>query len=192
MNSAPKTKTPEQLLERRKRTAELYLQCLSMAEIGKQLGVSAMTVCKDMAWCRAQWRTKCTDAIEVQKNRELGRIDHIEAEAWRAWDRTIGLHEVKTTKTTTVSAAGDNADISIPADEITRKHERLAGDPRFLEIALKCVDSRRKILGLDAPSQVQVGGLDNVMSVLQARIARIDAPVTPALPQAVDPGNTQS
>jgi hypothetical protein len=166
-STGPKAKTPDQLLTRRKLVSELYLQCLSLAEIGKQLGVSAMTVYKDMQYCREQWRTRITDNMELLRQRELGRIDHLELEYWRGFQRTVGV--VKIYK----EESGTGAQGPIAKNSVTR--ERKAGDPRFLDGVQKCIEQRRKILGLDAPSQVQVGGIDNVMSVLQARIARVDS-----------------
>lgn len=170
--AAPKTKTPEQLLARRQQVSELYLQCRSMAEIGRQLGISATQVYRDICWAREQWRTRAADAIEKHKERELVRIDHLELEAWKAWSRSIG--RVKTTKTET--GTGPQGAI----DKISETIERKAGDPRFLEVVNKCIESRRKILGLDAPvkSEMTVTA-DELMSAIaagQSRLQRLPAP----------------
>jgi hypothetical protein len=149
--AAQKTKTAEQRLARIAQIRELYLQCLSMAEIGRQLGLSAATVYRDICSAREQWRTRAADAIEQHKQRELGKIDIIEVEAWRAWKRSIGIAKTVTTKNTTIEAPDGSNDIELPAEERTVREEDLAGDPRFLEIARKCVEDRRKVLGLDAP-----------------------------------------
>jgi len=158
MSTAPKTKTPEQLMERRSRVSELYLQCHSMAKIGEMVGVSAQTVYKDICWAREQWRTRAADAIDKHKQLELSRVDHVELEAWKAWERSIGLHEIVTTKTTKVSASAENVKVDLPAEEQTIKAEPLAGDSHFLEIVNKCIESRRKILGLDAPIKGEFAG----------------------------------
>jgi hypothetical protein len=167
--AAPKTKSAEQLLERRKTVSTLYLQCLSLAEIGKQLGVSAVTVYKDLCWCREQWRTCITDNMELLRQRELGRIDHLELEYYKGFQRSQRVRVVD--KRRSGNKGGDGG----AYDEQSQERERQPGDTRWLDGVGKCIEQRRKILGLDAPSQVQVGGIDNVMSVLQARIARVDS-----------------
>lgn len=166
----PKTKTPEQLMERRQRTSELYLQCESMAEIGRKLGVSAQTVYKDICWAREQWRTKCSDAIAKHKERELSRIDHLEVEAWRGWARSIG--KVTTIKHDTGSGTLGRGELG-QIDKTSETIEYKAGDPRFLDIVSKCIESRRKLLGLDAPAKVEVSG-DPIADILSRRTAKID------------------
>jgi hypothetical protein len=59
-----------------------------------------------------------------------------------------------------------------PYDEKSTERKHQAGDPRFLTIVGSCIESRRKILGLDAPAQVQMSGLDDVAAILMARAQR--------------------
>jgi hypothetical protein len=141
--AAPKAKSKEQLMERRARVSELYLQCQTMAEIGRQIGVSANTIYHDICWAREQWRARAADTIEIHKQRELARIDNLEVEAWRGWKRSIG--KVKTTKTETGQTATG------PIDKTSETIQYQAGDPRFLDNIARCIESRRKIMGLDTP-----------------------------------------
>lgn len=143
------TTTPDQLFERRQRVAQLYLQCESMAEIGRQIGVSAVTIYKDICWAREQWRTKAADAIATAKQRELARIDALEVEAWRGWQRSCQLEVIERTKSG--NRPGDQGG---PYDEQSTERRKQAGDPRFLDVIGKCIESRRKILGLDAPVEI--------------------------------------
>ena len=173
-STGPKTKTDEQLMERRKRTAELYLQCESMAEIGRQLGVSPQTVYKDICWAREQWRTRAADAIEVHKQRELSRIDHLELEAWRAWIRSSRPAVSVTHETGTGTIGGGELGA---VDKTKRTTTGQAGDPRFLGIVDKCIVHRRAILGLDAPIKQEIGGLEGIAVILAQRVARVEGPV---------------
>jgi len=175
MALGPKTKTPEQLMARRQQVSELYLECNSMAEIGRQLGVSAVTVYKDICWAREQWRTRAADAIEKHKQRELGRIDHVEIEATRAWKRSQRDAVTVTHETGTGTIGGGEL-----GNVDKRKEQRAgqAGDPRFLDVVLKCIDARRKILGLDAPVKQSVE-LPGIAELLTSRVAKIE----PAEPQ---------
>lgn len=157
--AAKKTFSREQRLERVARVSEMYLELQSMTQIARQLGLSTTSVYRDICVAREQWRTRAGDAIEEHKKRELAKIDQVELEAWRGWQRTIGVHRIETRKNTTVEATralgdGGSITVDIPAEEIVNKREKLAGDPRFLEIITRCIESRRKILGLDAPAQV--------------------------------------
>ena len=127
--------------------------------------------------CRNEWRTRAADSIEAHKKRELAKIDVIELEAVKGWERSVGIHKVTTTKKTTVK--GDDraldAPPEIPADEITVKTQPSPGNPRFLDIILKCTEARRRILGLDAPANVRVDDLQqNIDAVLGARARRLD------------------
>ena len=154
--AAPKTKTHEERLQRIAKVAEMYFQCMSMAEIGRKLGISAVQVYRDICFAREQWRTRYTDAIEKHKQNELGRIDHLELEAWKAWKRSIGNHVKRTVK-----SGNKPGEYGGPFDEETEHSEKLAGDPRFLDIVNKCIENRRKILGLDAPVMSKVELLDS-------------------------------
>lgn len=144
-------KSPEQLMARRQKVSELYSEgTYSMAEICGLVGVkSVQTVYSDICWAREQWRTKCSEAIDKLKMRELARIDHLEAEAWKAWKRSIGIHTKTTKKSGTRPGPQGGA-----FEEEREEKEKLAGDPRFLDVVSKCIESRRKILGIDAPQQL--------------------------------------
>jgi hypothetical protein len=151
----PAAKSPELLMVRRQQVAELYLQCHSMAAIGRMMSISSQTVYKDICWAREQWRTRAADAIEAHKQRELARIDAVEVEAWRGWQRSCRPEVSETERSGT--RPGDQGG---HFEERSRTRKGQAGDPRFLQIIEGCIESRRKILGLDAPvkSTVELTG----------------------------------
>lgn len=166
--AANKTKSKEELFQRRKRVSELYLKGHSMAEIAEIIGnISAVMVYHDICWAREQWRTSCIDSIAQLKQRELGRIDHLEIEAYRGWQRSCKPALIEHEKSG--NRPGDQGG---PYDERSTERKHQAGDPRFLTIVGSCIESRRKILGLDAPAQVQMSGLDDVAAILMARAQR--------------------
>jgi hypothetical protein len=116
------------------------------------------------------------DSIEKHKQRELPKIDVIESEAVKGWERSIGIHKVTTTKKITIKAedGGSSAKLEAPACEISVKSQVMEGNPRFLDTVLKCIDARRKILGLDAPANIKVDGhQDDIDAVLGARAMRL-------------------
>ena len=146
---------PGQLMERRAQVAELYLQSHSMQAIGRMLGISSRTVYQDVCWAREQWRTRSADAIAAHTQRELSKLDVVEVEAWKGWERSCKLEVTKTAKSGI--RPGDQGG-AFSEDIVTKKGQ--AGDPRFLQIIEGCIESRRKILGLDAPvkSTVELTG----------------------------------
>lgn len=170
-----KTKSPQELWDRRVKVAQLYLQCTPLHEIATQLKVSIITVYNDMCAVREQWRTKMTDNIDVLKQNELGRVDHLECEAWRGWVRSCMPRVI--TKSKTGTRPGDQGG---PYDEDSTERQNQPGDPRFLAIVDKCVESRRKMLGLDAPVKAAVEGLDAIAKVLASRPATAPEDPEPA------------
>jgi hypothetical protein len=95
----------------------------------------------------------------------------------KGWERSVGTHKVTTTKK--IAVKGDDraldAPPEIPADEITVKTQPSPGNPRFLDIILKCTEARRRILGLDAPANVRVDDFQqNIDAILGARARRLD------------------
>jgi hypothetical protein len=171
--AAPKTKSKEQRMARVAQVSEMYLQCLSMAEIGRRLGLNASTIYKDICIAREEWRTRYADAIESHKQRELAKLDVVEIEAWRAWQRSIGKYVIETRKSTVIGETKAEGVDEVPGEEITRKTERLAGDPRFLQIIQGCIESRRKILGLDAPARQSLENPDGSGILSGIRLVRV-------------------
>lgn len=167
--AAPKTSTREQRMARVAQVSELYLQCLSMAEVGRQLNISAVTVYRDICIAREMWRTRATDAIEKLKQQELAKLDVIEVEAWRGWQRSCKSAVVRYEKSGT--RPGKQGGLF---DESGSEKKNQAGDPRFLDIIKGCVESRRKILGLDAPARQSLENPDGTPLLSGIRIVRVD------------------
>ncbi len=172
MAFGPKAKTEAERDQRRCLVAELYIQCYTLREISERAGVTVTQIYRDLQWAHEQWRSRAADAIEKLKQTELSRLDWLELEATKAWQRSIGKHVIETVKTTRVDVTASEQEIEadLPADEITRKSERLAGDPRFLDVIADCIKQRRAILGLDAPVRQEIG-LSNIESILARREA---------------------
>ena len=169
--AAPKAKSPEELLARRTRVSELYIECRSMAEIARQIKVSIETVYRDVCWAREQWRTRAADAIEIHKNRELGRVDHLEVEAWKGWQRSCKY--AVTTKEKIGSRTGPQGG---DFNETSKVKTKQAGDPRFLQVVKDCIASRRAILGLDAPIQQRIANPDGSPILSGIKVVEVGRP----------------
>ena len=130
--------------KRRELVADLYLQGKTQMEISEVVGVKQPTVSADLRKIQKQWRESAVRDFDLAREVEIQKIDRIEREAWAAWERSKLPSQAATT-------TGDEH------DRKTRRHVRNQyGDPRFLEQVNKCIASRRALLGLDAPSRMEV------------------------------------
>ena len=117
---------------RRRKVALLVLKGItSQAALAKAVGCTELTVSRDLKQIRQDWRRDMVEMFDHAKEEQLKRIDKVEAEAWAAWERSkrvVGL---------------------------TKKR---VGDSRMLDLARKCCEDRRKLLGLDEPDKLEVHG----------------------------------
>ena len=116
--------------------------------------MSQPTICEDLKVVRQQWLESSLMDFNELKARELEKLDLLEREAYRGWYRS--LRDAETAKTK--GAADADGEMDTPQEvETTVKGQ--AGDPRFLAEIRHCIESRRKLLGLDAPQQVEINDL---------------------------------
>lgn len=167
---ARRSRKGDRLLERRQRISDAYARGDTMTRIAQRERVSVATVFKDLEWVREQYLLRATQAREVSIAAELLKLEALEREAWWAWERSKQPREE--TQTERVDAKAARSKVSI------KRHER-DGDPRFLEVVRGCIEDRRKLLGLDAPTKIDVEmdirawaraeGLDEELAVQEAQ-----------------------
>ena len=131
------------IIQRRQRVADLYLQGLTQTTIAEHLGTCQSIVCDDLKAIRAQWQESSVRDFDTAREVELRRIDRIQAEASEAWEKSKQPEQAAT-------VSGEGSVNQKVRKSVKNRH----GDPRFLDIMLKCVASRRAILGLDAPMEI--------------------------------------
>jgi len=148
--------------DRRARVASFRVRGLSIRQIvaalaragcvnpdtRKPWAVSAIHA--DLEHLTAKWQAQALRDTSQLKANELLKLDEAEREAWAAWHRSIGRHQVRTTKTGRVDKEG----VLISTPEVSLKTEPLAGDPRYLAVVLDCQRHRAELLGLDAPQKI--------------------------------------
>ena len=81
----------------------------------------------------------------VKEAKELAKLDHLESEYWRAWERS---QEEAETFTDADKARGGG---------YTYKIERRDGNPAFLSGVMDCIRKRCDILGVGAPKEQDIG-----------------------------------
>lgn len=150
---ATRKRTEDQRQHDLTRIADMRLRGYTHQQIGEALHLSRQQIAYDMAEINARWRESQLASISEAVARELDRLEAIEQEAWEAWRRSIG-----TMRRTTLSEGGKNGD-QIDTTEWTE-----AGDPRFLDVVLRCVDRRARLMGLEPKEPQGAGVVVNVQN----------------------------
>ena len=151
---APKRK-PFQIHKDRVEIATLYLQGKRQFEIAQILStdqareytLTQQTISRDLKMIQRDWQRSAIIKFDEARAQELAKIDNLEREYWRAWERS------KTEKKQTVKQRTEGAELK----ELTRVQEWEAiGDHRFLEGIQWCINRRCELLGLDAPKRMRI------------------------------------
>jgi hypothetical protein len=154
------------ILQRRQKVADLLLQSWTQDAIAQELGISQAQIAADLKKIRRAWQESSIRDFDAARDLELERLGRIEREAWAAWQRSQQPSQ---------SATVDGPTGSQKARR-TMKHQY--GDPRFLDIALRCNEARRKILGIDAPSKIAPTTPDGQPLTVEERRIHINAILT--------------
>jgi len=141
------TDSEDQREEQLANVARLYLQGQTQAAIGKQLGVSQRQISYDLAIVRERWLESSIRNFDEAKAQELAKIDRVELEFWRGWERSLLDKEISNTK------RRQGKDESL---EASMRKEGQAGDPRFMDGVLKCITKRCEIFGFDSAKKVSL------------------------------------
>lgn len=120
----------------------------------------------DLRAVERRWREAQLVNFNEARQRELARLDIIEAELWNAWERSCkrssSTRDRERRLPGIVPRAADHAAdaeeqklLERVEREISVRIEERDGDPRFMELVLKCVQARARLLGLypKAPSR---------------------------------------
>jgi hypothetical protein len=136
---------------RRAIIAQLMLRGVtSMGELCKRAKCSRPTLAKDLEAIRAEWRKEMVESFDYAKDQCLKVLEEIEREAWAEWDRSKLGAKKRLSRTTENETGGSTTE-----EETT---ERRCGDPRYLEVIIKCEERKTKLLGLDEPERIDLKG----------------------------------
>src|SRR5262249_7814662 len=153
------------ILQRRQRVAEAYLRGLVQWQIAAAKQVDRGTVSRDLKAVRRMWMAAAVMDFNARKAQELAKIDHLEAVAWEAWERSCQnaetLHaetvqgRTRRAKETITKPDGtvETREVEAPLPDLSRASKTVkgqAGGPRLLVRIGWCVEKRRKRLGLRA------------------------------------------
>lgn len=142
------------------------------AEVMKRLGLQAYsiaTVKKDVDRLLKEWQENRLKDTEQRVTSELARIDLVIKEAWEMWDKSKEDYERKKGKQKGVpkfDEQGVQVAVVTTYQEMQNEEYRAKGDARYLDIIIRCIERRCKLLGLDKETidlQAQIG--DGVLEV---------------------------
>ena len=173
------------IAQRRAVVAGMLLSGRNYREIAHAVGAkSTESIFTDVQAIIAEWKETQKHNISEWIALELERIGRLESEAWDAWERSQANAETRTVK----ERKKDDT-----RETFTSKGQ--CGDPRFLEVVLKCVTRRCELLGLDEPTEVNVPGLlspDEIEKRRQARWQKVMPALQTALASTLLPRGNES
>src|SRR3990167_7285338 len=77
-------------------TEEMYFSGQPQKAIADRLGVKPQTIGYYLGKLNVIWQAKHAEKLDAHKARELARLDHVEREYWRAWERSQADAETAT------------------------------------------------------------------------------------------------
>lgn len=136
-------------LERVENVAKLWLSGHSLRDIGEIVSKSYAQVRRDLEHARSIWSKSLKENLDFLLNRELARLDTLEAEAWRAW-RDSRRDQTSTSYMKTKSPDGNTV-------QKGKKVSKTAGEAPFMGIILECIKTRLKYIEFARASEVGEG-----------------------------------
>ena len=156
---------PKRTREQRERDlveiGRLCLKGYSQAEIAEVLNadpargytITQQTISRDVAEIRKRWEAEYKASRNALVAEQLRRLADIERQAHEEWERSKLNWSGKAQRVK--GQASDGAGKVRPNEvEQTTKEEGRLGDPRYLDVLLKAIDRKAKLLGLDAPAKM--------------------------------------
>ena len=169
------------------RAMELTVLGWSQHQIAADLGISQAAVSKLLKRLETHLLRELTETVQRQKARQTFRLEHLFAEAMRAWNESKADTTRRRQRQT---QGGDGAGATVAELVVENQH----GDPRYLDEARKALADQRKLWGLDAPQKVDLHASrdpydDMPEEALRAELAR-QTQLLGATPTVIDAGTT--
>lgn len=138
-------RTKAQRIKDRETISRLRLRGRTLDQIADEVGVSKMTVRRELKALIGEWQQSAAEDIAAVKARELRRLDEIESETWAEWERSKQDWEKRMVEKGGGKGGKDKSKIERGGQ---------CGDPRYLNVLIGIGERRAKILGVDAPTKI--------------------------------------
>ena len=158
---AKNKRTDMEILQDKALISELLLIGKGSTEISlvvnrrRAYNLSESQIRYDINKINEEWITTYLDNYDQSKSKELAKIDKLEQEYWQAWARSR-RQKKKVLRTKSSMKGTENYEGTQDSDSRKEEMERTPGDKKFLEGIQWCIDQRCKILGLDAPTKMDL------------------------------------
>ena len=126
--------------------ARLYLLGTPVTEIARQRGVTHPAITRDLHLLTARWIKEQGIDMDKKKVIEIERLNHLEGELWKAWNRSKGDHII-VAEDSHVEKDGNQV-----VNRIRRVRETSAGTVAILGQILRVIEVRARIMGLMLPA----------------------------------------
>ena len=152
------------------RAMELAVLGWSQPQIAADLGISQAAVSKLLKRIETRFLRELAETVQRQRTRQTLRLEHLFAEAMRAW---VVSQRDATRRRQRQTQGGDGAGTTVAELVVETQH----GDPRYLDEARKALADQRKLWGLDAAQKVDLQASrdpysDMTEEALRAELAR--------------------
>jgi hypothetical protein len=124
--------------------AKLYVQGKPLNWIAGEMGLPLTVIKDDLRVIHKEWANSALADFDKRKMEEAAHISAIEFEMWEAWEKSKRPRRLSHHRITSGKWGGNESYIEMEDRE---------GNPYFMDLALKCVDRRIKLFGLDAPEK---------------------------------------
>jgi len=154
--------------------APMYLRGKTHTEICEALNkvrpykLSRSQITLDIKELNRRWQKQCNEAVTAVKARQLAVIDEVERAAWEAFERSLQASQ-RTTQESEAEPVEGKPDLQKKKRARVQRENR-DGDPRWLDIVMRCVERRCKIIGVDAPTRGAID-LDAEVELKSANVA---------------------
>lgn len=141
-------------------------------EVMKRLGLeqyALSTVKRDVDTLLQEWQENRLEDTDKKVTSELARIDLVIREAWEMWEKSKEDYEKKKGKQKgkpKFNDKGVQVGVLTTYQEMQNEEYRAKGDARYLDIIIRCIERRCKLLGLDKETvdlNAQIG--DGVLKI---------------------------
>jgi len=159
---AANKRTKFQIERDRQLITDLYCQGMIQADIAERINedpdraytLSQQMISYDILRIQEFWRNSSLRDFDDAKGEELAKVDRLEREYWRAWERSCEDAE-------TLRQEGKPEEVA----KIVKTAKGQAGDPRFLQGVQWCIDKRCKILGVEAAIKAEVNSTITLIGI---------------------------
>lgn len=181
-NNNKRREQQHDMLMRLEIVAELWRKNYTLVEIRKEVmrrldreTLSLRTVHMDVKRLLKEWQKARLENTEEKIASELARLDLVIKEAWKMWEKSKKDYNSKTIGSQGIPTGRDDegkVTIETIKSMMWDAEHRGGGNPKYLDVILKALEQRCKLLGLNKET-LEVGAATNG----QIEIRYIDAGV---------------